>query len=85
MNMWQKLKAWHIERLRKDSKLKISKLEINKGDIVILHYPGVLSHSSATKLKEMADEFFTPLEVKCMILADGITLSVLNMNKGEKP
>lgn len=55
----------------------ITRTEIRPNDLIVITAPGPISLESARLIKEQGDRLFRELGVKCVVLSDGMTLSVV--------
>jgi hypothetical protein len=55
----------------------ITRTAIRPNDLIVITAPGPISLESARLIKEHGDGLFRELGVKCVVLSDGMTLSVV--------
>ena len=55
----------------------ITKTQIQSQDLLVITAPGHISEDAAKRIKQFAEETFKDLNIKVMVMGDGLTLSIV--------
>ena len=61
----------------------ITKTQIQAQDLLVITAPGHISEESAKRIKKFTEEVFNDLNIKVMVMGEGLTLSIVR--EGAKP